>query len=280
MILISNFFKTDFNIILNKNSRVISDIFIYEVGFENCKATKSLEFIPIDYYLIHYCIKGEGILYIYNKEEKIKKGDLFLIPPNTDNKYKPVKDNPWSYCWIGLNGIIVKNILENCGFDKKNIIINDMNDERILHFFKEIYDNCESNLHLNALGNLFLLFNYLSLKNTNFLEEDLSHSKIYLKNILNYIHENYQNDIKISKISTNMNIDRTYIYKLFKKYLNTSPQQYILNYRIEKAKILLKKSNLTILQISEKLGFNTSTYFIKKFKKEVGLSPSEYRKNG
>lgn len=274
----SNFFKNDFNIIFNKNSRTMSDIFIYEVGFEKCSANKSIEFIPIDYYLIHYCVSGEGTLRIYDKEYKISKGDLFLIPPKTDNKYKPIKENPWHYCWIGLNGISVKSLLEHCGLNKDCIVLHLNETEKFFNCFNNIYDDCFNNNHLKGLSNLFLLLSYLSEQNSSYKEQNISASKTYLKNILDYIHNNYQEDIRISNISSKMNIDRTYVYKLFKKYLNMSPQQYILNYRLEKAKLLLVKSNLSLTDISSKLGFNTHTHFVNNFKKNVGVSPLEFRK--
>lgn len=273
----ADFFETDFSVIFNKNIRISDELFIYEVGFENCKPTKDIEYIPIDFYLIHYCTKGTGILKIGEKETKITKGDLFLIPPKTQNKYKPVKEDPWSYCWIGINGIIAKKVLENCGFNKENFILKNINQDILIGYFKNIYESCYVNNHFKAIGNLYLLIDHLNEINSKPNIIDLTSKDIYLKNILYYIHENYYKEIKISEISSTMNIDRTYIYKLFKKYLNISPQQYILNYRLEKSTVLLRKSNLSITEISEKMGFNTYSYFVKKFKVYTGVSPLEYR---
>lgn len=273
----SDFFETDFSVIFNKNIRISNELFIYEAGFENCKPTKDIEYIPIDYYLIHFCIKGEGILKIYEKEIQISKGDLFLIPPKTENKYKPIKENPWSYCWIGINGIIAKDILKNCGFNNKNFVLKNLNEEILIDYFKNIYESCYINSHFKGIGSLYLLIDYLYNINSKSNIIDLSSKDTYLKNILSYIHENYYKEIRLSQISAIMNIDRTYIYKLFKKYLNISPQQYILNYRLEKSIILIRKSNLSIMEISEKVGFNTYSYFVNKFKTYTGLSPLEYR---
>ena len=274
-----DFFKTDFSVIFNKDLRISNELFIYEVGFENCKPTKNIEYAPIDYYLIHYCLKGEGILKIYGKEIKIEKGDLFLIPPKIENRYKPVKENPWSYCWIGINGIIAKDVLENCGFIKNTSVIKNLEEEKLLMFFKNIYDSCYINNHFKAIGNLYLLIDYLYDINKKNNLKDFSNKDIYMYKILSYIHKNYYKDIQISNISSFMNIDRTYIYKLFKKYLNISPQQYILNYRLEKSIILIRKTNLSITEISEKVGFNTYSYFVNKFKIYTGVCPLQYRNN-
>lgn len=271
------FFSTDFSVIFNKEIRISNELFIYEAGFENCKPTKDIEYIPIDYYLIHYCLKGEGILNIYGRENKIKKGDLFLIPPKTDNKYKPIKENPWSYCWIGINGIIAKDVLENCGFRKNKCIIENLDEDKLIQYFKNIYESCEKNNHFKSIANLYLLIDYLYNLNNKEDFNNFSDKDVHMKNILAYIHENYYKDVYISKISSTLNIDRTYIYKLFKKHLNISPKQYILNYRLEKAIILIRKSNLSISEISEKVGFNTYPYFVNKFKAYTGFSPLEYR---
>lgn len=75
-------FKNDVSVLFNNNP-ISKDFHLYECGYEECKPTKPYEFVPIDYWVIHYCIAGEGIFQIEDKQNHIKAGDIFMIPPYT-----------------------------------------------------------------------------------------------------------------------------------------------------------------------------------------------------
>ena len=72
----------------------------------------------------------------------------------------------------------------------------------------------------------------------------------------------------------------SYISHLFKKHCGKSIRAYTNDLRISEAKKLLKNTGLSIKEISERTGFFDSNYFSNSFKKETGVSPKEYRKNG
>ena len=65
--------------------------------------------------------------------------------------------------------------------------------------------------------------------------------------------------------------------KFFKKSLKMSPYDYLINYRINESMKLLKNSSLSILDISENVGFNNVSHYIQIFKKKTGQTPLEYR---
>lgn len=80
--------------ILIDDEPIGNELQLYECGFEECRPTKPYEFIPIDYWVLHYCIDGEGYFQIRDKQNHIHPGDLFMIPPHTKNKYFPMPSNP------------------------------------------------------------------------------------------------------------------------------------------------------------------------------------------
>lgn len=94
--------------------------------------------------------------------------------------------------------------------------------------------------------------------------------------ILRYLNENYEKDISLKKVSEKFHMNSSYISQLIKAEMGLSYTQYVTELRIEKAKQLLKNSHLSLLEISEAVGFNDYFYFIKKFKKEVGVTPGKY----
>ncbi len=95
--------------------------------------------------------------------------------------------------------------------------------------------------------------------------------------LLHYIEDNIRSEITISGLCNYFNISRTSFYELSSQCLDCSVMQYIKRVRLEKAKKLLQDSKLPITQISEQVGFLDYSYFMRVFKKEVGISCKEYR---
>lgn len=93
-----------------------------------------------------------------------------------------------------------------------------------------------------------------------------------------FIRKNYPNEnLSVKDISENVYLSSTYVCTLFKNETGITINQYLTEYRIEKAKSMLKDHRYKITEISAKVGYNDGNYFGKAFKKLVGLSPSEYR---
>ena len=75
------------------------------------------------------------------------------------------------------------------------------------------------------------------------------------------IHENFSNNLSISQLASEYNIDRSYLFKLFQRYEQTNPSIYVQNLKLQKACSLLRKSSLTITEISFEAGFSSPSYF-------------------
>ncbi|MCR5791776.1 MAG: response regulator [Lachnospiraceae bacterium] len=121
----------------------------------------------------------------------------------------------------------------------------------------------------------------LVLKNTQFFNDINSYvpenSTIFT--IKNYIAKNYfHEDLSVKDISDYVFMSTSYICTYFKKQTGITLNQYITDYRMEKAKQLLGDARYQITDISSKVGYSNSNYFGKSFKKCTGYTPSEYRK--
>lgn len=99
------------------------------------------------------------------------------------------------------------------------------------------------------------------------------------RSILNYINQNFTDEISFAEISSLFSINPSYLSQVFKRELGITFTQYLTDTRIKYAKELLTTTGMTISEISEKVGFNQYIYFSKVFKKTVGISPSAYRKS-
>lgn len=102
--------------------------------------------------------------------------------------------------------------------------------------------------------------------------------KTIVRNILEYIDENYNKKIHLGKISKEFYINPNYLSVIFKEYVGKNFTQYLMQKRMDKAKELLSDDSISIIQISQIVGYDDGFHFSKLFKKYEGCSPSEYRK--
>ena len=93
------------------------------------------------------------------------------------------------------------------------------------------------------------------------------------------LEENFQNDeFSTTQFCAELALNRNSVHNKIKAFTNQSTAQYIKNFKLEKASILLRTTNDTVGQISEKTGFKNTQTFNKAFKDKFKNTPSEYRK--
>jgi AraC-like DNA-binding protein len=95
--------------------------------------------------------------------------------------------------------------------------------------------------------------------------------------VLSHVNTNYADDIKLSDVSAMLSFDESYFCRLFKNATGATFTEYLNFVRISKAEKLLKKSQKSILEISEAVGFSSVSYFNRIFKKYHHVSPRAYR---
>ncbi len=100
-----------------------------------------------------------------------------------------------------------------------------------------------------------------------------------LKPAIKYINDNYNKDIRLDFLASLCDVSPSYFSKLFKKVFQTNLSTYVNGLRVETAKNLLSRTNKPIGTIAYEVGFEDCGYFIKIFKRFVGLTPSLYRES-
>ncbi|MBE6602537.1 MAG: helix-turn-helix transcriptional regulator [Ruminococcaceae bacterium] len=96
--------------------------------------------------------------------------------------------------------------------------------------------------------------------------------------IIAYLEENVASDLTLSDICSRFFIGKTQLCKLFDDHVGTSPMEYFSNLKITEAKKLLRREDLSVSRIADMLSYSSIHNFSRAFKKNVGISPSDYRK--
>ena len=179
----------------------------------------------------------------------------YISPILNGNHELPIKINKDTSGYYKLLNTF-KNIVE-C-YSEKSIAYELELKSLLFYFFALLYKNNLITTHENK--------NTLNLKNTE-----------KIKSILNYINEHYFENISIKKLANICNYSEYHFMRFFKKHMGLTCIQYINNYRLEKAALLLNSTSNSIMDISLEVGFENLSYFNKLFKKKYNITPKEFR---
>ena len=103
------------------------------------------------------------------------------------------------------------------------------------------------------------------------------HENHLVRQALKYIQENFQKDLSLDALSKELDISPYYFSKLFKEETGSNFVEYLTNLRLERAKVLLMDENRSMKKICMEVGYSDPNYFSRIFKKNLGVTPTEYR---
>lgn len=261
------------------------DLSMYQYGCEQCEPGHSFGPAARNHYLFHYVISGMGTLFSNNAKGQtqtyhIKSGQGFMIFPGQINTYIADKSLPWEYVWIEFDGLRVKEALELTEISMNSPVYHpkykDIREMMMNEMLYIVQNPKKSPFHL--IGHLYLFLDYLtqSMRITGPVQSSKM-SDYYIKEAINYIEQNFQNDISIEDIANVCGINRSYFGKIFKNSIGRPPQEFLMNYRMVKATELLKLTSLSIAEIGSAVGYENQLHFSRAFKGIYGVSPREWR---
>lgn len=192
-------------------------------------------------------------------------------------------EDPWHYSWVAFKGSMVEQYLCCANLTGNNPIFRCKQSGPM----KECLDQLlEAKKGSHTIGGEFrllgLTYNLLSLLmdeagSSNFQYEANHKANYYIEKAMDFIYKNYWRKFSISELAAHVKLERKYLCSIFKKELNSTPQQMLINLRIRKACELLADNSLSIVQIALSVGYDDPVQFSKMFKKVTGASPTAFR---
>jgi AraC family transcriptional regulator len=98
-----------------------------------------------------------------------------------------------------------------------------------------------------------------------------------LQQAIDYIHTYLNRDLSLAELASVANISPTYFASLFKQEMGISPHQYVIRQRVERAKVMLMKTDLAIADIALQVGFSSQSHLTQQFKRLTGMTPKQIR---
>ncbi|MDD3206360.1 MAG: AraC family transcriptional regulator [Lachnospiraceae bacterium] len=265
-----------------KMSEAKKEITIYYCGHEECASGHFFGPAIRPHYLMHFILKGKGHYRVNGKKLFVQTGEAFLIQPEEITYYKADEEEPWEYVWMAFDGARAEQILQKCHIQGDKLVCTWRGSGKTEEYIRTMGERFESGEYSQneLLGFFYLIMAAVEKNQRNtHIDANEGYDRSYLKKALSYIRHNYSYDIRVSDIAKYVGIERTYLYKIFMKYQQVSPKQYLTDYRIRAAKDMLTNTRLRVTEIGLSCGFHDSSVFCKNFIKIEHKTPLQYRKN-
>lgn len=266
---------------LDELQKASAELTLLYCGWEMCSPKYRYGPNERDSYVLHIIQSGKGTLEVDGEVYMLKAGDAFLLEPGLTAYYEADEWQPWQYMWVGFTGFKAKTYMENAGFADNNRIIK-VNDIEVLEGYIDKMVNSNQSTYEGELlrnGNLMLLFADLigAFQNKSGRKYSKTVYSDYVNKAVEYIESNYSKKIRIDALATHIGIHRSYLTTVFRRTVGCTPQEYLVNIRMQNAAILLKETNLPVNEISRNIGYPNQLAFSKVFKSIYGESPRKYR---
>ena len=203
-------------------TKITDDFNLVICGTETCLPDYYFNTNGRDGYHLHAVLKGRGVLSVDGSEQEVHFGHLFITKPGEDTWYKADSRDPWVYCWMGFDGIRAQE-------------------------FAERYDLCKLVLDspeptsANVVARTGLLLEFISLaieshdnSSNHFHKMREYPTDTYVKYAADFIRGNYAT-AKISDVARYIGIHRSYLTSIFKEKMGISPQEYLIQCKLQRA---------------------------------------------
>ena len=270
---------------LIQDSPLTGDLYVLSLGYIPHTEMQSIRYPQKnDGYTFIFCSQGKGYVTIANRYFNMDCNQYIVLPKNIPYSFGNQKGKSWSIYWIKFDGkkasfFIHNELIPHTIFPSVSLRI----DQRI-EIFNHLYTTLTKELSLERLNYANCVFAHLiasfhfkdifelpNNKSAKYIDSVISRTIFYMKN-------NLEQQLSLKEIADYAGYSPSYLYRQFIKQTSYSPIDYFIRLKINQASIYLLKTAMSISEISIKLGFNSPDYFSRTFKRIIGISASDFRK--
>ena len=234
----------------------------------------------LDFQLL-YVAAGKAHFFFQGEERIVPAGSVVIYRPKEEQKYRYYGADKTEVFWVHFTGGNVRNILREYGIADSDQVIRTGTSLEFTRLFCQMIrelqlrrENYEQMLVL-LLRRLLILIQRQAADSpkvrSSFVESEMNQA-------LNYFQEGYYTPISVEDYASSRGMSTSWFIRSFKDFTGVTPMHYILALRIANAQSLLENTDYTVAEISRLVGYEDQLYFSRLFKKQSGLSPSQFRR--
>jgi AraC family transcriptional regulator len=219
-------------------------------------------------------------------ESIIQKGDSILVPAGQPS-YWCRREGICDALHIRLKPESIEQIAEASEIDPDRIdFVNcfaqqdlQLHQVAMLLFAESQSDGLMGRLYIESLTQVLVihLLRHYAKSIQIVTSENRNLTRTQLRQAIDYIHSHLDRDLSLAELASVINISPTYFANLFKQAMGISPHQYVIQQRVEQAKLMLSKTDLAIADIALQVGFSSQSHLTQQFKRITGITPKQLR---
>lgn len=263
-----------------KSERRDAALYVRSTGREQCGAGAGWGPGVRDHYLVHHVLAGRGVYIAGGQRHDLAAGDTFLAYPGATIHYFADSVEPWEYIWVGFAGVDAGALLALTAFTPARPVLHE-NGAEVSGLLEQIYRDYGAavwqNLRMTAH-----LYDLLSCLVRAAGERERPAASDCAQLAADYMVTHYEKPLTVEAVARELSVSYSSLYRSFMKRFGCSPKRFLLEYRIERARLLLETGRHSVHEVSNSVGFEDPFYFSRAFKEVVGESPRRYmaaRKN-
>lgn len=233
-----------------------------------------------DYYLM-YLYQGTLDIRYNGTAHTIQPGDLVFYSPGQETFYRKMDQSEMIYYWIHFTGYGASTLMKACRFCDSTVYTVGIS-RPVLELFHRLFENFLFHdryvLHATSalLGNIMVQLGRGRDEQTG----SVSQSRLNrISRSLDFIHQHYSHPLSIGQLAKIEHLSTSRYSALFHQCMGQSPQSFIINLRMQMAVEMILKTDLSIKQIAQMVGYEDQLYFSRLFRSRKGVPPSRYRQH-
>lgn len=254
------------------------DLYFVQAGHEDCKGGyENTLFSVSNSYVVHFVYSGRGIFKTSEKTYRLSSGDAFLISPSIPSYYCADSDDPWVYMWFEISGKSAKKFLDSIALSEQSPIYHSNDTERVAKQFDRLFESLKTKNEYMYMADLLKLMGVMNETSHVRIQEKNTSLRECINMCVAYINSNFNRKITVKDLCELVNMERSYLFRMFKNYIGMSPQKYIIEYKMQYAARLIALEKYSVGEAAKSVGYDDQFAFSKLFKKCHGVSPSEWK---
>lgn len=265
-----------------ENNKIMGQLYVTSIGyFPNASSHYRERPEGCSDNIVIYCLRGKGWFLLNDKRLEVAANEFIIVPSTTVKmSYGADEQEPWTIYWVHFSGRDLDTF--NRGFNiglydgAKEIHLN----EKGIELWEVMYENLQMGYGKENLNYINLcLYHFLAtfLYPEKHMSLKVQDERDMIKKTILFMEQGLEKKISLETFAKMNALSVSYFSNLFKKSTGMPPMDYFIHLKVRKACVLLSRTDAKVHEIATSLGYEDPFHFSRIFKKNMKVSPNEYR---